>query len=80
MSIGTREVLRVLKIGECNLITFKTRMTINQEMREQLHNYFVFLVYSIPPLCLHSNFCVVLYKLFMHSSLTNQKRDILLSK
>ena len=86
--MGTSDVLKVLKIaravGECNLRTFKTsRVTINHEMHEQVHMIF-YLLYS--QICvqiwrsvLHSITSIALYNLFMHSSLTNQKRDILLS-
>ena len=48
--MGTSDVLKVLKIAravrECNLRTFKTsRVTINDEMHEQVHTIF-YLLYS----------------------------------
>ena len=92
--MGTSDVLKVLKIaravGECNLRTFKTsRVTINHEMHEQVHTIF-YLLYSrffnnlvfkfgASPVFPWQLLRIALYNLFMHSSLTNQKRDILLS-
>ena len=72
-----------------------SRVTINHEMHEQVHTIFYLLYsrffYNLvfkfgASRCFHGNFSVVhsitsiaLYNLFMYSSLTNQKRDILLS-
>ena len=67
--MGTSDVLKVLKIawavGECNL-----RTCSNLALPRCSHGNF-----SV----LHSITSIALYNLFMHSSLTNQKRDILLS-
>ena len=84
--MGTSDVLKVLKIA---------RAAINHEMQEQVHTIFYLLYsrffYNLvfkfgASRCFHGNFSVLhsitsiaLYNLFMHSSLTNQKRDILLS-
>ena len=49
-------------------------------MHKQVHRNFLFyyvLNKITPSLFFYSNFCIALYNLYMHSSLTNQKRDIL---
>ena len=66
-------------VVECNLRPFKTiRLTINHTIHEQVYTIFYLLLFT-PSHCFHSNFRIALYNLFMHSSLTNQKRNFLLS-
>ena len=86
--MNASNVLKVLKIaravGECNLKIFKaSRVTLNQEMHVQVETIFYLLCTQnemiTSSLCFHSNFRIVLNNLFMHSSSTNQKRNILFS-
>ena len=78
--MGTSDVLKVLKIarvvGECNL---KTSDHKARNARASSDDFFIYCILNkiTPSLCFHSNFRIALYNLFMHSSLTNQKRDIL---
>ena len=77
--IGTREVLKLLKTSR---VTQKSRNALASSYdcfifiysKKSLHR-FVSMATSV----LHTIISFALYNLFMHSSLTNQKRVILLS-
>ena len=77
------DVLKVCKMAQA-VRTFKASQVImNHKMRKQVQTIFLFIIILnriTLSLCFHdSNYHIALYNLFMHSSLTNQKQDILLS-
>ena len=79
--------------GSCNFENFQNISSDHKSRNARAGSYdFLFIIFSnlcsnlTLPRCFHGNFSVLhsitsiaLYNLFMHSSLTNQKRDILLS-
>ena len=88
--MGTSDVLKVTCY--LRLVQFENFQNITSDHKSRnarAGSYdFLFIIFSTKLLhrCFHGNFSVLhsitsiaLYNLFMHSSLTNQKRDILLS-
>ena len=60
-------------------LTLKPRLTATRKWPISRDFFYYILNKITSSLCFHSNFRIALYNLFMHSSLTNQKCDILLS-